>query len=409
MGNINMSLNRNSMSNLDLAYRSESHHGNTHFQNSRYPQDTNIIPRTFIQQLLNQVSGSNNINQECQSNAVFSNLSGHPIEREGFHNNMVPFFRGQIKQNISCDVHNSRLEAFTGVGEGIRPKKKEVKSFFDVSRNMTHPNGSPSFTNNPKIYGRYIPSSKRQGEKPFQDIRVGPGLAKGYTSEPSGGYTQSNARDYILPKNTDELRVLTNPKVSYEGRIVNGLKSAQRGLVAKPRKNKPETYYASDPERGNPSAAIKSAMMRKKFCMKRTNKQNQRSYYGGLGNTDITKPKKESAVRKSTKNNYMNPTPRNAFRSDGWKSNQDAEEEGVGDYGKNSIENKPNERDLTQVREHRNNLTTTVKKVITPLTDLFRRTRKENFIGNMRPDGNMSAAMPSKQTIYDPNDIARTT
>lgn len=406
-----MSLNRNSMSNLDLAYRSESHHGNTHFQNSRYPQDTNIIPRNFNQQLLNGPNNSqiNNSNNGCQPNAVFSQLSGQAIEREGFHNNMVPFFRGQVKQNVSSDVHNSRLEAFTGVGEGIRPKKKEVKSFFDVSRNMSHPNGTPSFTNNPKIIGRYIPSSKRQGEKPFQDVRVGPGLARGYTSEPSGGYTQSNARDYILPKDTDELRVLTNPKVSYGGRIVNGLKSAQRGLVAKPRKNKPETYYASDPERGNPSAAIKSAMMRKKFCMKRTNKQNQRSYYGGLGSTEISKPKKESAVRKSTKNNYMNPTPRNAFRADGWQSNQDAEEEGVGDYGKNSIENKPNERDLTQVREHRNNLTTTVKKVITPLTDLFRRTRKENFIGNMRPDGNMKAAMPSKQTIYDPNDIARTT
>ena len=93
---------------------------------------------------------------------------------------------------------------------------------------MSHPNGTPSFTNNPRIIGRYIPSSKRQGEKPFQDIRVGPGLAQGYTSTPSGGYTQTNARDYIMPKDTNELRVNTNPKVTYEGRIINGLKSAQR-------------------------------------------------------------------------------------------------------------------------------------------------------------------------------------
>ena len=105
----------------------------------------------------------------------------------------------------------------------------------------------------------------------------------------------------------------------------------------------------------------------------------------------------------------MNPSPRNAFRADGWKQDDEVNDEGVGDYGKSSIENKPNERDLTQVRTHRANLTTTVKKVITPLTDLFRRTRKENFVGNMRPDGNMKAAMPSKLTIYDPNDIARTT
>jgi hypothetical protein len=56
-----------------------------------------------------------------------------------------------------------------------------------------------------------------------------------------------------------------------------------------------------------------------------------------------------------------------------------------------------------------NNLTIAVKKLITPITDFFKRTRKENFIGNIRPDGNMSAAMPSKQTVYDPNDIMRTT
>ena len=105
----------------------------------------------------------------------------------------------------------------------------------------------------------------------------------------------------------------------------------------------------------------------------------------------------------------MNPTPRNAHRADAWQSNEDAEGAGIGDYGMRSIENKPNERDITQHRQHRQNITTTVKKIITPLTDIFRRTRKENFIGNMRPDGNMKAQMPSKQTIYDPNDIARTT
>ena len=115
------------------------------------------------------------------------------------------------------------------------------------------------------------------------------------------------------------------------------------------------------------------------------------------------------AYRRSTKNNYMNPTPRNAYREDAWTINEMANSEGVGDYGLASIENKPNERDTTQDRMHLNNLTITVKKLITPITDFFRRTRKENFIGNVRPEGNMHAAMPSKQTVYDPDDIARTT
>jgi hypothetical protein len=44
-----------------------------------------------------------------------------------------------------------------------------------------------------------------------------------------------------------------------------------------------------------------------------------------------------------------------------------------------------------------------------PVLDMLRETRKENFVGNNRPEGNMSAAMPKKLTVYDPNDILRTT
>ena len=105
----------------------------------------------------------------------------------------------------------------------------------------------------------------------------------------------------------------------------------------------------------------------------------------------------------------MAPTPRNAYRESGWNINNNEITNSVGDYGKHSIENKANERDTTQDRMHLNNLSISVKKLITPITDFFRRTRKENAIGNIRPEGNMNAMMPSKQTVYDPNDIARTT
>ena len=69
--------------------------------------------------------------------------------------------------------------------------------------------------------------------------------------------------------------------------------------------------------------------MRKKFCMKRTNKQNQRSYFGGLGNTETSKPKKESAVRKSTKNNYMNPTQEMHLEQIVKKSNEKQRKKGL--------------------------------------------------------------------------------
>ena len=398
---------------LNNVYNTETKLANDYYNGARNSTQSNIIPRVgFNQKILNNNNTGNpqdSISRESnQTDFFISPLSGKPIGKEAFHDNMVPFIKNKNQHNLNFDAYSNTLGRHTGNDETYRPKKVEVKSFFDLTPNNSYVYGSPSFT---ETIGtdRYVPSQKRQGEKPFQDIRVGPGLAAGYTAEPVGGLNQSNARDYVLPKSVDETRVLTNPKLSYEGRVIAGLKSSQRGLQAKPIKNRPERYYNSTPERGNQSSAVKSSQLREKYYMKPTQKQFQKPYFGSVGQSQYNKPRKEGAYKKSTKNNYMNPIPRNAYREDAWRLNDDCIKSGVGDYGKNSIENKPNERDTTQDKMNINNLTTTVKKLITPIVDFFRRTRKENFIGNIRPEGNMNASMPSKQTVYDPNDIMRTT
>ncbi len=398
---------------LSNVFQTESTLAAGNFNNARNATNSNVIPKQgFNQKILNNNNTGypqNSIQRESnQSDFFISPLSGQSVRKEAFHDNMVPFIKNKNQQNLTPDVMDTKLGHFTGQDKDWRPKKKEIASFYDVKPNVTFPYGSPSFTETVGL-DRYVASQKRQGEKLIQDIRVGPGLAAGYTAEPIGGLNQANSRDYILPKTVDELRVLTNPKITYESRVIAGLKSGQRGLVAKPFKNRPETYYNSDPERGNLSSAVKASQLREKYYMKPTQKQYQKSYFGGLGQGEKMKPRKEGAYRQSTKNNYMAPTPRNAYREDAWSLNTEANNLAVGDYGKNSIENRPNERDVTQVRLNYNSITTTVKKMITPLTDFFRRTRKENAIGNIRPDGNMKASMPAKLTIYDPNDIARTT
>ena len=398
---------------LNNVYETESSLANSMFNGARNATQTNIIPRTgFNQKIVNNNNTGfpqDTIQRESNNTDFFiSPLSGEKIKQEAFHANMVPFIKNKNQQNTSNNSYTNTLGRHTGNDETYRPRKHEVKSFFDITPNNSHVYGSPSFTETVGL-DRYVASQKRTNEKPFQDIRVGPGLAAGYTAEPMGGLTQSNTRDFVLPKSTDELRSLTNPNITYEGRIIAGLKSGQRGLQAKPVKHRPERYYKSSPERGNLSSAVKASQIREKYYMKPTEKENKISYYGGLGQGQLSKPRKEGAYRKSTKNNYMTPCPRNAYREDGWTVDEKAMCNGVGDYGKNSIENKANERDTTQDRVHLNNLSITVKKIMTPIIDFFRRTRKENFIGNVRPEGNMNANMPSKQTVYDPTDIARTT
>ena len=398
---------------LSNVYETETLNATALFNDARNATTTNVIPRIgFNQKILNNNntgSPQNTISRESnQSDFFMSPLSGQQLNKEAFHANMVPFIKSKNQHNVNIDAYSNTLGRHTGNDETYRPKKQEVKSFFDVTANSSFVNGSPSLTETIGL-DRYMSSQKRQNEKPFQEIRVGPGIGSGFSAKPKGGLNQEAAREYLLPKTIDATRTQINQKKTYESRVVSGLKSAQRGLQAKPIKHRPERYYNSNPERGNASSAIKASKLREKFFMKPTHKEYQKEYYGVLGNSQILKHRKEGAIQKSTKNNYTYSAPRNAYRESAWSINEITDKEGMGDYGKNSIEIKSNERDTTQNRFQLNNLSMSVKKLITPITDFFRRTRKENFIGNVRPDGNMNARMPAKQTVYDPNDTARTT
>ena len=397
---------------LGNVYQTECTLADAYYNGAKNATQTRIIPKTgFNQKIVN--NNNTGFPQDCtqresnQTDFFISPLTGQPIKKEAFHDNMQPFIKNKNQQNLNHESFQTRLGVFTGNDPDYRQKKHEVKSFFDVTANNSYVYGSPSFTQTVSM-DRYVPSQKRQGEKPFQDIRVGPGLAAGFTAEPVGGLNQSNARDYVLPKSIDELRVLTNPKITYEGRVVAGLKSGQRGLQAKPNKNRPERYYNSTPERGVLSSAVKASKLREKFYMKPTEKQNQREYFGVSGQAQLSKPRKEGAYRRSTKNNYMNPTPRNAYRENAWVVNEEVNQQSIGDYGRNSYDNRPNERDTTQNIMHNINLNAGMPPKITVYdpNDIARTTIKEQFIEN---DYIGQLTGEKKATVYDPNDTARTT
>lgn len=388
------------------------------YQDARRPDLTGVIAgHGFQQQIINESDMGdprNHINYAAQPGTVVSELTGKPIAREDFHSNQVPFIGRGVMQNTNSHAYDTLLSKYTGNGDvAHREKKMEVASFADVRENSGNwVNGTPALTR----YGmenRYYASRFRQGEKPFQDMKVGPALNSGFGTEGQGGFQQSNSLEFARARANRIInnRLPNNPKISYTPLVTPGaLPGGVRGVQAAVTKHKPERWYRNEPDRYFiTGGAIKAQALREKVNAKATKRQNHRAYYGGLGTIGITKPTKDPAVRKSRRNNFMADSIRNAFNGDGWTVNDSANEQGVGDYGLKSIENKPNERDITQKREQRLNLTSNIKKLIIPVVDVIRRTRKENFIGNIRPDGNMKAQIPSKLTVYDPNDIARTT
>lgn len=394
---INNNSNNNGNNLNNYADQTKYHQQKVHerFDASCDPINTNVIPNVgFNQNILNN---SNNT-------MIRSQLSGATMKIDDFkHNNMQPFFRGNANQNMDKNINNTLLESFTGNGDVYR-KKSEVKSLFDVKKNMTNPNGAPSF-NSDEAKTRYVQSQLRTNELPFSQVRVGQGLNQGFTSAPSGGLNQANTRDFATPKDTNDIRTLNNPKLSYEARIITGQKETQRGLAPVPKKQRPARYYKNNPDRYFVTGgSVKAAKLRSHIYKKPTNRTDTKSYYGAP-NAHLKKTYKTPAMKKSTNQNYINPWGRNLGQRDKWTPN----DKNVGDYGKSGIENKPNERDTTQHKVHKSNLSSLIKALTVPVQDFLKNSRKEMFVGNYRPEGYFGAQMPSKPTTYDPNDIARTT
>ena len=417
--NNNNNMNGNIYQNTQLSSVNtiETTNAQQNFTGAMNPQQSGIIAgHGFQQRILNENNTGDpryHVSNQPKNGVVISELTGQSVATENFHDNMVPFIGRGVMQNTNPHANDTLLEKFTGAGVGIRPKKMEVPSFFDKKQNMGgFVHGSPSLTS----YGledRFYASRYRQGEKPFQDIKVGPALNAGFGTDGHGGFHQANTQEFVraAANRTINNRLPNNPKISYGRPLKPGaLPGGSRGLQSAIKKNRPERWYRNDPSRYFvTTGVVKASKLREKVNAKATRRQNHKSYYGGLKNTQHLKPKKDPAVRKSRKNNFNADQPRNLHRSDAWVVDNDANEAGVGDYGMNAIENKSNEREITELRTHRLNLTSNVKKLITPLTDLFRKTRKENMIGNIRPEGNMKVQMPAKLTIHDPEDVARTT
>ena len=75
--------------------------------------------------------------------------------------------------------------------------------------------------------------------------------------KPSGGFHQSNKQEHIMPKNIDELRVLSNPKLSYKGRVISGKSLTQNtSKMGKLYNHRPKSFKEKNKE---PAASVQEA------------------------------------------------------------------------------------------------------------------------------------------------------
>jgi len=349
--------------------------------------------------------------------AFVSPLSGVAFQPGEFkHANMVPFFRGQPKQSMVDNANNQVLDNYTGSGKALFAKREQTPFFEPTKEPIGNPFGFESTTN--FMESRIVEPKNRSGERPMEQIRVGPGLNAGYTHLPSGGYQQQAGEEYVIQRmpRTNDLRVATNPKLSYSQPVVPGshyvTTSGTAETVGEVRKYTPDRFYLNENGERNfvTVGADTKPSVRSVQVLKDTTRKDTTTEYGGIAG---------QAEGKATYTIGSTRTPlakqmgswgfRNADLTDNFNANTDAQQN---DYGKSGVEILPNERFYTGERVQATNLIPDSREVALPLQDGARQTRAEELIDNPRSSGNfnaLAAGLAEKATIYDPNDPLRTT
>jgi hypothetical protein len=390
-------------------YSNTSHSHQT--DNQPQPIDSNIPMMEFRSDRIEATP------QYIDSDYVVSPLSGQRIPSTEYkHNNMQPFFGGRIKQNIAPHSNTNILDMYNG-GGSTQISKREVENMFETSR---APYGNPhGMEDNTDFFQSRIATQApvvRNGERPFEQTKVGSGLGEKFGFSGKGGFQQLEINEIMRPKDTNELRVLTNPKQSYDKPVVPGSHfvgtSAEVSDLGEVRKYKPDSFYIDQTgERYFVTTGdlIKDTV-RSTQVLPHTTRPETSVEYGGIANSqDFGESYVTGSYRMPMGQQYGGAGYRNADMTTYYTNDTDADK---ADYGKSSIEIRPNERNETSERVVALNVVPADNGlVISHYTDDARPTRRGETIGNIRANGtpiNYAETAPAI-TVWDPKDIARTT
>tara|TARA_Y100000389_G_scaffold204224_1_gene255684 strand:- start:16898 stop:18958 length:2061 start_codon:yes stop_codon:yes gene_type:complete len=358
------------------------------FLNSRF------FERQTVSAHSNQMNHFLNRPESGRTSQPTQSLTGEMrMNNEFTHNNMVPFFGSKVRQNVDENASTSKLETFTGVYQNSK-NKEEISPMFSLKKDNIFGNESKTDT----LKERYNPSRYHQNIPLTEPIHVGPGLNQGYTSKPSGGFQQADALQYAQRPNVDELRTKNNPKITYEGRVVNGFIGSRRGVEPNVAQNRVIRFHEyENVPRMNTTVVHAGERSEENFIDKETNRQNTLfSYSAPAGPTIASKPASHNEYRNRTshRQNLDTDGVRNATASYRPRLNIK--------YCSEKMPEDPKEN------SYMGSVKSAVQQIMAPIQDALKTTIKETNIHDTREAGNFATAV-KKSTVYDPNDTTRTT
>jgi hypothetical protein len=374
-----------------------------------YPNPNAATDKYFDQNAYQQrVRNKEPVGQNPQQ--IYS-MTGNYLDSEQFkHNNMVPFNGGKVKGN-TYDVNIAESVLDNMIGSGSQTIKKiEQAPLFKPEDNMQWAYGAP---NNSDFYqSRVNPGMKNNNIKPFDSVMVGPGLDKGYNSvNGTGGYNSGmEARDKWLPYTVDQMRVATNPKLEYEltnhegpanSYIKNAASTETMGRVEKQR---PDTFFINTQDRWLTTTGAEKGETLRSIQEMGIVRRNDivTDYMGPAGAADRKAAYAPENFEKSKRQESMTTSVNHSSAQRRGPSTD------TDNFLRSHTNYENNRSTMRQPETHRSGFSGAIGAVISPIMDIFRPTRKDETIHNVRIYGEAAPAVP-KGYVYNPSDATTTT
>ena len=349
-------------------------------------------------------------NPLINSSSGIDSLTGNKISSDKFsHNNMVPFFGSNVKGAQVNHSLSNILDNLQGSATN-QIKKVEQSPLFKPDDNVQYNYGAPNQTD--FFRSRELPSTKISNVLPWAQEKVGPGIGLGYTTAGSGGFNSGMLdREAWQAQTVDEMRVKTNPKISYTLDSHQGpaqSKVQNRGDLGEFEKHGPTTDFALGPQYWltGTGATLAPTSIPEQMVHDGNRITTTSEYYGssgtGGGDSKVSyiKGQFEASQKPEFVNSEFNPV---SAIGRGVASSRD--------YGMDGYNIPKNNRLVDS--ESRNNgvmggINGTFKAVMAPLMDALRPSRKENIINNANLSGSVRASVPSLP-LTNPNNRLPTT
>jgi len=370
----------------------------------KYSNPNTATDKYFNQSNYQKKTDNSNVGNDIPE--VYS-LSGNYVASTDFkHNNMVPFYGAKMRgQSYNNNSSESVLDNMIGAGSQVISKVEQAP-LFKPENNIQWTNGAPNMTD--FYQSRQNPALKNNMVKPFESVHVGPGLNKGYGSEGSGGFNSGlESREYWLPKTVDELRVDTNPRqefslVDHQGPASSMVK--QLGSIGKVEKHLPDASYENTQDRWLKTTGLEKASRNvAEEVFKNSNRLETTQFYSGTASATMKTASYTQGQVEETKRQTLNVLDTNHSCATG-RGPLHTTDQNINSYRNN----KNNRSENNQPDGFGASFNRAMIAAVAPLMDVFKPSKKEEHVSNIRVYGNIAGEVPGNYVI-NPYDKATTT